>query len=140
MVITGDNKLTAEAICKQIGVFDSPEGKSLTGFEFSALSHQEQLAMLQVLTPLTSLMLFVVPCYTTVAVSIEDDRPFGWWVLLLVVVGGGRFNRALLRIMIFSSHLLLGCRVSVLVHGSSKLQIPEPPSKSQTGRGRVVLF
>ena len=38
VVITGDNKLTAEAICADIGIFDSPSdavGRSFTGREFS---------------------------------------------------------------------------------------------------------
>ena len=45
LVITGDNKLTAEAVCKDIGVFSSFDDistRSLTGTEFSALSVEEQ--------------------------------------------------------------------------------------------------
>ncbi|KAI8027417.1 Calcium-transporting ATPase, endoplasmic reticulum-type [Camellia lanceoleosa] len=49
MVITGDNKLTAEAVCKEVRLFcesDDLRGRSFTGKEFMALSSSEQIEIL----------------------------------------------------------------------------------------------
>lgn len=49
MVITGDNKSTAEAICRQIKLFSGDEdltGRSFTGKEFMALSSTQQIETL----------------------------------------------------------------------------------------------
>ncbi|EPS66380.1 hypothetical protein M569_08382, partial [Genlisea aurea] len=48
MVITGDNKSTAEAICSEIGLFAAgvESDSSFTGKEFVALPHREQLEIL----------------------------------------------------------------------------------------------
>lgn len=49
MVITGDNKSTAEAICREIRLFsdyDDIRGKSFTGKEFMALSSSQQTEIL----------------------------------------------------------------------------------------------
>ncbi|KAG8867815.1 hypothetical protein FRC20_004813 [Serendipita sp. 405] len=44
--VTGDNKGTAEAICRNVGIFDADEdtsGKSYTGKEFDALTQDEKI-------------------------------------------------------------------------------------------------
>ena len=50
IVITGDNKLTAEAICRKVGVFavdEDLQGKSITGVEFTKLPVEKRKAMLE---------------------------------------------------------------------------------------------
>ena len=50
LCITGDNKGTAEAICRDIGIFGEDEdltGKSYTGRELDALSHEEKIQAVQ---------------------------------------------------------------------------------------------
>lgn len=51
VVITGDNKTTAEAICRKIGIFgpdENLEGRSYTGSEFMSLSDKEQNEAVQI--------------------------------------------------------------------------------------------
>lgn len=52
VVITGDNKLTAEAICRKIGVFGEAEqdleARSLTGRQFVELPLEQRRAILDV--------------------------------------------------------------------------------------------
>ena len=48
IVITGDNKLTAEAVCASIGVLDGPpdDASSITGAAFARLARADQKAFL----------------------------------------------------------------------------------------------
>jgi len=49
MMITGDNKLTGEAIASKIGILDefpAPKGTSYTGREFSEMPHEKQIEIL----------------------------------------------------------------------------------------------
>ena len=57
IVVTGDNKATAEAVCRRIGVLDAAAGEShsLTGWEFDKLSDAEQADAVQVLLKCPSL-------------------------------------------------------------------------------------
>ncbi len=47
IVITGDNKLTAEAVCRKIGVFGDQDAdlsrRSFTGGEFAAMAEPQQI-------------------------------------------------------------------------------------------------
>lgn len=41
VMITGDNQATANAISQNIGIFENPEGNSLTGEEFEKLKEAD---------------------------------------------------------------------------------------------------
>lgn len=56
IVVTGDNKATAEAVCERIGIFDDYDdktGKSYTASEFTSLSPLQQTVALQKLVLLS---------------------------------------------------------------------------------------
>ena len=47
MVITGDNKATAEAICQEVGVFRGGKRRSLTGMEFCSMTASDRVHVLE---------------------------------------------------------------------------------------------
>ena len=47
MVITGDNKKTAEAICQEVGIFRGGKRRSLTGMEFCAMTASDRVHVLE---------------------------------------------------------------------------------------------
>jgi len=73
IVITGDNKTTAESICRNIGVFTPTEnvkGKSFTGSEFDCLSAEEKQEVVKV----ASLFSRVEPRHKLELVSLLKDQ------------------------------------------------------------------
>ena len=65
MVITGDNKLTAEAICREIGIFSTEQDiskTSITSKAFAQMSTQQQKDFLQVHLPPPPLPPHPFPC------------------------------------------------------------------------------
>jgi hypothetical protein len=68
VVITGDNKLTAEAICRKIGVFEDGvllARRSMTGISFAALPEAEKREILaqKVRHLVDQLLQAVQPCW-----------------------------------------------------------------------------
>eukprot|EP00879_Flechtneria_rotunda_P008884 GHRR01009304.1.p1 GENE.GHRR01009304.1~~GHRR01009304.1.p1 ORF type:complete len:758 (+),score=252.63 GHRR01009304.1:345-2618(+) len=90
IVITGDNKTTAEAICRMIGVFDAGESltqHSFTGREFSELSDAQQEVLLMAkdnlvfsrAEPKHKQVGYQLLCVTLLKLHPADEQPCWIW-------------------------------------------------------------